>query len=155
MEKRYSTFTSLILNINRSIQKIKSMEMEEFGLKGNQVECVYNLYNLGGCSLIQLCKLCFEDKAAVSRAIHDLEAKGYVEKLNIDKKYKSLIKLTDEGMELGSIISSKILEMVEKGSDGIDLNKRDEFYANLKKVDNNLKTICKAYGDKNGKDSDR
>jgi len=43
MEARFETFTRQITSIYRSIQKIKSVEMTSFGLKGVHVLCTYFL----------------------------------------------------------------------------------------------------------------
>ena len=149
MENRYDKFTSLILSIYRSIQKIKNMEMSDFGLKGNQVQCMFHLYeNEKGKTLNELCALCFEDKGALSRSIKDLEDKGLVIQIESEKKYRNPYVLTEIGRELGSKIVDLTIEMVNKGSDGIKFEKREEFYKNLSVVNKNLQTVCNTYGKK-------
>lgn len=70
MENRFETFTSLILQISRSIQRIKSLEMTEFHLQGVHAMCLFYLYrNPGGLTQGELARLCLEDKASVSRAV--------------------------------------------------------------------------------------
>lgn len=44
MENRFETFTSLILQISPSIQRIKSLEMTEFHLQGVHAMCLFYLY---------------------------------------------------------------------------------------------------------------
>ena len=79
MQERYIEFTSLITSLYRLIQKIKSTEMKEIGLKGNQVQCLYYLfYEEEGINAKNLSNLCSEDKAAISRTLKDLEWKDYV-----------------------------------------------------------------------------
>ena len=45
MEQRYTTFSLLLINISRCVQKIKNVEMAALGLKGKQVQCLFGLYN--------------------------------------------------------------------------------------------------------------
>lgn len=155
MENRYDKFTSLILNINRSIQKIKAMEMLAFGLKGKEVQCVYHLsLSENGLTLSELCALCFEDKGALSRTLVDLENKGIVKKGEGALKYKCPYLLTEKGRTLGEKINGLTQEMVNRGSSGIKDSERERLYKNLTLINENLKNICKLYGGKNGKNID-
>lgn len=144
MRNRYETFTSLILNINRYILKIKNSQMQELGLKGNQVQCLHYLYNEeNGLTAKQLSYLCEEDKAAISRALKSLENSGliYVEESD-EKKYRNPYKLTKKGQEYGETIALKIGGVMEIASQGIDDHSREKLYLSLNTICNNLKNIC-------------
>lgn len=152
MKSRYDRFSSLILSINKNIQKIKNYEMNSFGLKGKQVQCIYHLYNdVEGISATQLALLCNEDKGAMSRTIKELEMGDYlyVEEKG-GQKYRNPIKLTARGRELGKLISNRIDDIFSIGSDGIDEDERENFYSLLNIVSDNLQKICQKYGGKNG-----
>lgn len=151
MDNRYKTFTGLILNISRCIQKIKNVEMANLGFKGKQVECLFSLYSSeSGASLTELCEICGEDKGAMSRTIKELVEQGmvFVEEKKL-QKYRNPIKLTDRGRELGKIINEKISSMFETVSDGILQTERDCLYRTLIHISDNLTKICENYGDKN------
>ena len=76
MFDRFETFATTIATINRYVQKIKSMEMKTLGLKGTHVMCLYSLgKHPEGLTATQLCRLCGEDKAAISRTITELTEK--------------------------------------------------------------------------------
>ena len=77
MQQRFETFTVLISGINRNIRRIKTEEMEEFDLKSHHVSCIYYLYMQDGLTARELCDLCEEDKANISRALDFLEKQGY------------------------------------------------------------------------------
>lgn len=143
MQERYETFTSLVMNINRYILKIKNSEMHEFGLKGNQVQCLHYLFNeANGLTSKQLAELCEEDKAAISRTLKSLENNGliFVEE-NSAKKYRNPYRLTDKGLEYGKAISSKIDGIMEVASKGIDDVLREKLYLSLRTICTNLKNI--------------
>ena len=69
-----------VARCSRYIRKIKQEEMDNFDLKGPHVSCLYYLYkNDGSLTLKELCDICDEDKAYISRAIDSLEKDGYIE----------------------------------------------------------------------------
>ena len=144
MENRYDKFTKLITNINRNIQKIKKVVMEQLGLKGNQVQVMFHLYKQKkeGISLTKLASICDEDKAAISRTIKELESKGFVfVEENIDQKYRNPIKLTEKGLKVGEIVSQKIDEFFNLGRDGVLPSDIDRFYFLLNLISDNLQNI--------------
>lgn len=143
MQGRYETFTSLVMNINRYILKIKNTEMQELGLKGNQVQCLHYLFNeANGLTSKQLADLCEEDKAAISRTLKNLENNGLVYLKETDaQKYRNPYKLTNKGLEYGKAISSKIDGIMESASKGIDDDLREKLYLSLHTICSNLKKI--------------
>lgn len=148
MEQRYQTFTGLILNISRCIQKIKNVEMAALGLKGKQVQCLFSLYQANdGASLTELCELCDEDKGAMSRTVKELAEKGlvYVAEKE-DQKYRNPIKLTTDGQAAAKVVVDKIAAMLDTGSNGITDAERDTLYQTLTQIAGNLTQICENYG---------
>lgn len=151
MEERYQVFTGLILNISRCIQKIKNCEVEELGLKGKQVQCLFFLHKLeNGASLKELCELCDEDKGAMSRTVKELMAKNlvYIDEKST-QKYRNPIKLTTHGQKDATVIYHKINNMIAMGGNGLSDADREIFYKALARISDNLTTICENYGGKN------
>ena len=73
MDHRFETFSLSILELNRYLQKIKELEMKQFGLKASHTMCLYYLgQHPEGLTATQLTELCKEDKAAVSRCLSQL-----------------------------------------------------------------------------------
>ena len=79
MEERFEIFTVLMAKIRRNVQKLKTEEMSEYELKSPHVSCLYYLCKYDSLTATELCELCSEDKAAISRTIAELESTGYVE----------------------------------------------------------------------------
>jgi len=148
MEERFKTFTVLIAKINRSIRKIKTEEMAEFNLKSPHVSCLYYLYKEKSLTAKELCDICDEDKAAVSRSILYLEREGYIV-CNSDapKRYKSLLCLTEKGLEIGKVIAQKIDGILSMTGDGMTEEEMAVFYKCLGIINNNLQNICNDYRD--------
>ena len=153
MNSRYSRFTLLISNINKYVNKIKSEEMEEFGLRSSHVSCLYHLYNHEeGLTASEICSLCDEDKGAMSRTLEYLESNDYIiyKDSTQKKKYRSRLFLTEKGHKVSEKIHSTTVRAVELGSKGITEKDRKIMYDSLEKVSQNLKIICDNYGGNNG-----
>ena len=87
MIQRFQAFVTGITVCYKYIQRIKSAEMTEFGLKGTHMMCLFFLHHQPeGLTAAQLCQLCAEDKAAISRTLATLQKNGYI--LAGEKKYR-------------------------------------------------------------------
>ncbi len=131
MEKIFEQFTVAILKLNKLVQKIKTYEMEEFGLKAIHVMCGYYLSeHPEGLTASELSKLTLEDKAAISRALIAMRKKGLV--AYDPKTYNAEIVLTDEGRRFAAAVGD------EAGSANQTDEERIEFYKKLGAIVDNL-----------------
>jgi len=138
MIDRFRTFVSGITACYRYIQRIKNMEMTEFDLKGTHVMCIFFLHhNPEGLTATQLCQLCAEDKAAISRSLATLNNRGYT--VAGEKKYRANIRLTEQGLEIAQKLDGLIGQWVGFGGDGLTDEERTVFYRALGKISSNLK----------------
>lgn len=143
MIKRFDQFVSGITICYKYIQRIKSLEMSELepGLKGTHVMCLFYLnQNREGLTGAQLCSLCQEDKAAVSRTVNELVEGGFVAPAEAGgKRYRAALVLTDKGLELAGRVEAQISAWVEAGGDGLSEEERSAFYYALGVISSNLK----------------
>lgn len=138
MIKRFEAFVTGITLCYKYIQKIKSAEMTELGLKGTHVMCIFFLsHNPEGLTAAQLCRLCAEDKAAVSRTVAELQREGYV--APGEKRYRAALRLTEKGMEIAKKVDELIEQWVAFGGAGLSDSDREAFYRALELISNNLK----------------
>lgn len=138
MIKRFEAFVTGITLCYKYIQKIKSAEMTELGLKGTHVMCIFFLsHNPEGLTAAQLCRLCAEDKAAVSRTVAELQREGYV--AHGEKRYRAALRLTEKGMEIAKRVDGLIEQWVAFGGAGLSDSDREAFYRALELISNNLK----------------
>ena len=144
IEERYRVFTGLILSLSRSIQRIKNQEMANFGLKGNQVQCIFTLYHAGqGMNLSDLAEICDEDKGAMSRTVRQLTEQGLVQVENDEnKRYKAPVCLTQKGWEFASYVTKRIANISRLGGTGLSEYGRAEMYATLSQIAENLERFC-------------
>ena len=140
MIQRFDAFVSGITACYKYIQRIKSMEMTEFGLKGTHVMCLYYLRrNPAGLTAAQLCGLCAEDKAAISRTVSELRSRGYITTLS-EKAYRAMLTLTAAGQELARKFDQLIEGWVTAGGDGLTDEERVDFYKSLSAIAENPRT---------------
>ena len=140
MNQRFQSFVTGITICYKYIQRIKSMEMTELGLKGTHVMCLYYLRrNPAGLTAAQLCGLCAEDKAAISRTVSELRSRGYITTLS-EKAYRAMLTLTAAGQELARKFDQLIEGWVTAGGDGLTDEERVDFYKSLSAIAENLRT---------------
>ena len=140
MKQRFETFVTAITQINRSLQRLKSSQMADFGLKGTHVMCLYQLQqHEEGLTSAQLVQLCDEDKAAVSRCISELLERELVESPESSgRRYRKIITLTDQGKKITAAMDQKIIDAVMTAAQGYSQEERETFYHVLLQVADNL-----------------
>lgn len=142
MRDRFDSFTYLILKLSKIIQKIKNVEVEEFGLKAIHVMCIYHLnQNPRGLTASEIVALTLEDKAAISRALNLLKEMDIV---NYEpKKYNGIVSLTIHGIEIAEKIDEKAKTAVDAGSYNLNMAEREVLYRSLSKIEDNLDNYYK------------
>ncbi|MBE6619644.1 MAG: hypothetical protein E7626_07750 [Ruminococcaceae bacterium] len=146
MQDRFKNFTLLTSKINRCIRKIKTEEMSGFNLKSAHVSCIYYLYTMHHLTAKELCDICEEDKAAISRSLEYLEKNGFITVSNTEnKKYKRTITLTKKGEEAGKRLFERIEFVLESVSEGISDEDRAVMYRTLALISDHLQNICDKY----------
>ena len=155
MEKRFETFTLLITSLSRSIRRIKTETMAEYHLKSPHVSCLYYLYKRPGMTAAELCEVCDEDKAAVSRSLLYLENNGFLVREGSasdrvregGKHYRSPLVLTEKGSEIARSLAERIDHVLAAVSMGVTEEERAVMYRVLKQIDENLRNLCDGYED--------
>lgn len=139
MKERFEAFIAGVTVCYKYIQRIKSLEMTELGLKGTHVTCLFYLNNHPeGLTAAQLCVLCAEDKASVSRTVADLRARGYIAQSG-NKHYRAPLMLTSEGAAAARQLDPLIERWVLSGGDGLTDAQREAFYQSLALISENLR----------------
>jgi DNA-binding MarR family transcriptional regulator len=138
MNRRFQSFVTGITVCYKYIQRIKTLEMTEFGLKGTHVMCLFFLHqNPEGLTAAQLCQLCAEDKAAISRTLAVLQQEGYME--SPGKRYRATLQLTEKGRQVAHQVDVLIEQWVNAGGDGLSESERATFYRVLEHISGNLR----------------
>lgn len=139
MIQRFESFITGITVCYKYIQRIKNAEMTEFGLKGIHVSCMFYLNsNPEGLTSAQLCNLCCEDKATISRIVADLRKKGYIAPAS-GKNYREKLHLTPAGEQIAEQMIPLIKNWVAVGGEGMTESQREDFYNGLALISDNLR----------------
>lgn len=139
MIERFQDFLSGITVCYKYIQRIKNAEMTEFGLKGTHVACMFYLnHNPQGLTSAQLCTLCAEDKATISRVVNDLRSRGYIQPCE-GKNYRMPLHLSEAGIAIAKQMDPVIEAWVAVGGEGLSPQQRTDFYSSLNLIATNLR----------------
>lgn len=153
MESRFEQFISAVEGLYKCVQKIKRQEMDEFGLRGTHVMCLYFLgKHREGMTSGQLAAACWEDKAAVSRSVSELERRGLVvlEPEVGKRRYRSPICLTETGNQVVRRMEEVIAEVVRRADQGFSEEERSAFYRGFEILSANLRGYLNEKGEAQG-----
>ena len=146
MLRRFEEFSFVISSIYHAIQKIERDEMEKYGLKGPHAQYLVAMTHCPeGVTAAQLSELCDKDKAAVSRALGELEKCGMViRELANDTAYRALLRLTAKGEAAAQFVCRKATAAVEiAGKSLASDQERQFFYGALHRISDTLHRISK------------
>ena len=145
MLDRYELLSSSISSMYHDIQKIERVEMAKFGLKGPHAQCMLAMSRYaGGITASQLCEICDKDKAAVSRAVGEMEEKGLLMRESTgETMYRAKLKLTEEGRRAALFVCGRAQSAVAAAGRGLYEEARAAFYSSLGLIAQNLHTISK------------
>lgn len=145
MIERFEKFHQNIAAAHKYMAKIKAASMDKFGLKAANVMCLYFLgKNEGGLTPMQLCGLCGEDKAGISKSLAVLKQKGYVAFEESSKKYRNTYKITEAGQKVCDEINEIIVDVVGMVGASLLEEERIIFYKSLDAIVGNLKSYYSA-----------
>jgi len=145
MIDRFEQFVSFISSIHRDIQKIERDEMVKYGLKGPYAQYLVAMHRYPeGITAVELCEVCDKDKAAVSRAISEMESRGLVTRhSDYDNQYRALLRLTKEGMAAADYVCRKAVAAVRIAGEDVHDEARAMMYRSLRSIAGRIKTIAK------------
>lgn len=141
MNVRFESFTTMVVTLNRYLQKIKDIEMKKFGLRANHTMCLYYLgQHDEGLTATELTNLCREDKAAISRTVSQLMEKELIfcDIPENKRSYRTRLFLTPKGRELNHMINDRIAEILTNAGSGLSDSDRQTFYESMKTITDNL-----------------
>ncbi|MBR4078421.1 MAG: MarR family transcriptional regulator [Oscillospiraceae bacterium] len=145
MLHRFEQFVSYISAIHRDIQRIEREEMEKLGLKGAYAQYLVAMQRYPeGITAADLCEVCDKDKAAVSRAVTEMEKHGLLHKLGSrENQYRAMLRLTEKGRHAAEYVCTKAISAVQIAADGIDEETRTALYRALRSVSRQMQFICR------------
>lgn len=144
MMTRYEAFAGAISSIHRCIQKIERDEMIRYGYKGSFAQYLTAMTHYpDGITAAQLCEVCDRDKAAVSRAIAEMEEKHLICRSSAHG-YRALLLLTEQGKSAAEFVFSRAQAATQAVGKALSDEERSNFYAALTSIANNLDQVSAA-----------
>lgn len=145
MIERFERFSTSVFVLNRYIQKIEADEMVKYGLKGSYAQYLLVMDRFSdGITASQLCRICDKNKAAVSRALAEMEESGIItRKGEFDNPYRARLLLTDEGKAAARYVAEKASRAAQIAGKGLDDESRKILYDSLDLIAENLRAISK------------
>ena len=139
-QDRLDEFMTLVVGASRSVTKLKSRYMANFGLGSTHTMCIRKLYaSEKGLTRTQIAECCELDKAQVSRIIGDLAQKGYAIEGPSSSNYKRRVVLTPNGKRVAEEINGIVLKINTSVSEEIPMEEIEVFYSVFEKICDNLK----------------
>lgn len=143
MLERFEQFTSAISSVYRDVQKIERDEMEKQGLRGAFAQYLLAISrHPKGITAAALCEVCDKDKAAVSRIVAEMEARGLV-KREMENQYRAKLYLTPAGEQAAAFVRKRASSAVELAGEGVSDEDRKVLYAALERISASLQQISK------------
>ena len=144
MISRFEQFSFAIAGIYRSIQKIEREEMDRYGLKGAYAQYLVTLSRFPeGLPAARLCEICDVDKAAVSRAVSEMERHGLIQRADKERSYRAKLCLTDAGREAADFVSRRAQAAVAAAGQDLTEENRQAMYAALEAISARLQVISR------------
>ena len=145
MVNRFEAFVSSIACISRYIQKIERDEMIQYGYKGSYAQYLAAMSrHPEGLTSTQLGELCDKDKAAVSRAVAEMEEKELIRReAASDSFYRARLYLTEEGKRAASFVLSRAQAVADQVGKAMTDEERALFYALLDRISDRLESVSK------------
>ena len=142
MVDRFAQFVSGISCICRCIQKIERDVMVHYGLKGPHAQYLIAMSRYpDGVTATQLSSLCEKDKAAVSRAVSELEKNGLIHRAGEGNSYRAMLTLTVQGKKAADQMIRQAEIAVEQAGLGLTDDARATFYSAFNLIVSNLQRI--------------
>ncbi len=145
MLQRFEQFTTAISSLYRFVQKIMRDEMEKYGLKGSAAQYLLALARYPeGLTAAELCDICDRDKAAVSRILNEMEAKGLVTRLGDGKRqYRIKLALTPAGRDAADYVDKKASAAAALAGRDLTEDQRADFYRYLSSLAANIERLSR------------
>lgn len=109
--ERFERFYTAFMDMSRAMMRVRELELRRLGLRPTHAVCLYYLAaRPDGAYASEMSMLTREDKAAVSRALAELAARGMVvtEAAQGRRAYRSRRYLTEEGRRTAERLGRRI-----------------------------------------------
>ena len=142
--KRFDVFMFALTKSQKSISGLLKEAMREENIKHVEAICIKSIAFIdGGVSAGDLCKMCFYDKALISRTINNLKKNGYI-CVNPQDENKSRGRryiLTEEGKRISDKMSEFMNNLGNELTKDISDEDVETFFQTALKILDNIQNL--------------
>ena len=136
----FETFSAVLGSATKSLEKIKSKKMEEFGLSGTHTLCLLQLYEEEeGLTRTELANRLGVDRAQITRVVGELLSKGFATEEGKGSGYRKKCRLTEKGETASEEINGVVERINRFVSGDIPCDRLKEFYDTFGEICEKLK----------------
>ena len=136
----FERFAQMLSNATKSLYRLKSRYMSNYGLSSTHTICLRKLYeSRDGLTKSEISDTCGIDKAQTTRIMGELIAKNYVEDDSSKKTYNRKFFLTDAGRKMTEEINQTVEGVVEYVNLDIPREEIEQFYTVFEAINKRLK----------------
>ncbi|MBR2387878.1 MAG: hypothetical protein IKB02_03820 [Clostridia bacterium] len=140
MGDSFERFAQMLSNATKSLYRLKSRYMSNYGLSSTHTVCLRKLYeSRDGLTKSEISDTCGIDKAQTTRIMGELIAKNYVEDDSSKKTYNRKFFLTEAGRKMTEEINQTVEGVVEYVNLDIPREEIEQFYTVFEAINKRLK----------------
>lgn len=129
--ERFREFSGLVSRAEKALQRVKTENVKDYGLRGVHVSCLLALHERPeGLTATELASVCGVDRAQISRVTAELRGLDLVCEASPGprRRYRGALELTDEGRAAAAEMAGIVDEKLQRVSGDIPPEELTVFY---------------------------
>lgn len=129
--ERFREFSGLVSRAEKALQRVKTENVKDYGLRGVHVSCLLALHERPeGLTATELASVCGVDRAQISRVTAELRGLDLVCEASPGprRRYRGALKLTEEGRAAAAEMAGIVDEKLQRVSGDIPPEELTVFY---------------------------
>lgn len=129
--ERFREFSGLVSRAEKALQRVKTENVKDYGLRGVHVSCLLALHERPeGLTATELASVCGVDRAQISRVMAELRGLDLVCEASPGprRRYRGALELTEEGRAAAAEMAGIVDEKLQRVSGDIPPEELTVFY---------------------------
>lgn len=129
--ERFREFSGLVSRAEKALQRVKTKNVKDYGLRGVHVSCLLALHERPeGLTATELASVCGVDRAQISRVTAELRGLDLVCEASPGprRRYRGALELTEEGRAAAAEMAGIVDEKLQRVSGDIPPEELTVFY---------------------------
>ena len=129
--ERFRDFSGLVSRAEKALQRVKTENVKDYGLRGVHVSCLLALHERPeGLTATELASVCGVDRAQISRVTAELRGLDLVCEASPGprRRYRGALELTEEGRAAAAEMAGIVDEKLQRVSGDIPPEELTVFY---------------------------